>query len=83
MVVLLDVTVMGISQMAYEAIQTADELQKEGINVEIVDPHTLKKLDNNIIFNSVKKKAGWLLQIQAEGTTSNFSGENHGYQTNR
>jgi pyruvate dehydrogenase E1 component beta subunit len=50
-----DVTVVGISQMAYEAIQAAEVLQKEGIDVEIVDPRTLKPLDDDIIFDSVKK----------------------------
>jgi pyruvate dehydrogenase E1 component beta subunit len=50
-----DVTVVAISQMVYEAMKAAKILGKEGIDIEIIDPRTLKPLDEETIFNSVKK----------------------------
>ncbi len=50
-----DVTVVAISYMCVEALKAADELAKEGIEVEVVDPRTLKPLDEEIIYESVRK----------------------------
>jgi pyruvate/2-oxoglutarate/acetoin dehydrogenase E1 component len=50
-----DVTVVAISQMVYEAMKAARELEKEGIDIEIVDPRSLKPLDEDLILTSVKK----------------------------
>ncbi|MEW6101515.1 MAG: alpha-ketoacid dehydrogenase subunit beta [Candidatus Omnitrophota bacterium] len=50
-----DVTIIGISHMAVEAIRAAAELQKEGIDAEVIDLRTLKPLDTGIILESLKK----------------------------
>ena len=50
-----DVTVVAISLMVNEALEAAKELKKEGIDVEIIDPRSLKPLDKEIIVASVKK----------------------------
>jgi len=50
-----DVTIVAISYMVVEAMQAAEELSAEGINVEIIDPRTLKPLDEEIILQSVQK----------------------------
>lgn len=50
-----DVTVVALSQMVYEAMKAARELETEGISVEIIDPRTLKPLDEALIFESVRK----------------------------
>lgn len=50
-----DVTVVAISYMVLEAIKAAELLQKEGIDTEIVDPRSLKPLDDDLIFGSVEK----------------------------
>ncbi len=36
-----DVTLVAISLMVYEAMAAAEELEKEGISVEVIDPRTL------------------------------------------
>ncbi|RLG49484.1 MAG: alpha-ketoacid dehydrogenase subunit beta, partial [Thermoproteota archaeon] len=50
-----DVTVVAVSRMVVEALKAAEELQKEGISVEVVDPRTLSPLDRKTIADSVKK----------------------------
>src|SRR5258708_31260202 len=49
------VTVIATSIMVNRALQAADELAKEGIELEVVDPRTLKPLDDAPIIESVKK----------------------------
>ncbi len=50
-----DITIMAISYMVIEALGAAQELQAQDIDVEVIDPRTLKPLDEEIILNSVKK----------------------------
>ena len=50
-----DVTVVAIGRMRSFAMQAAEELAKEGIDVEVVDPQTLSPLDESTILESVKK----------------------------
>jgi len=50
-----DVTVVAIGRMRLFAMQAAEELAKEGIDVEVVDPQTLSPLDESTILESIKK----------------------------
>jgi len=50
-----DVTVVAVSYMAHEATRAVQELAGEGINVELVDPRTVKPLDIDLILRSVEK----------------------------
>lgn len=50
-----DATVVGISHMVFEACKAAESLEKEGIDVEIIDPRSLSPLDEDLIFESVRK----------------------------
>jgi len=50
-----DVTIVAISYMVIEALRAAEELKKEGISAEIIDPRTLLPLDKDLIIQSVKK----------------------------
>ena len=50
-----DITVVAISYMVIEALGAARELQEHNIDVEVIDPRTLKPLDEEIILSSVKK----------------------------
>jgi pyruvate/2-oxoglutarate/acetoin dehydrogenase E1 component len=69
-----DVTIVAASYMVVEALLAAQELQKQGINVEIIDPRTLKPLDEEIILNSVKK-TGRLIVADTGWKTGGFSAE--------
>jgi len=50
-----DVTVIAHSKMVLVALDAAGELAKEGIEVEVIDPRTLRPLDSETILRSVKK----------------------------
>jgi pyruvate dehydrogenase E1 component beta subunit len=50
-----DVTVIAYMGMMYRAMEAAEELAKDGISVEIVDPRTLMPLDSATILGSVRK----------------------------
>jgi pyruvate dehydrogenase E1 component beta subunit len=56
-----DITIVGTSNQALRALKAAEELGKEGINVEIIDPRTLIPLDKDTIINSVKKTGRLLI----------------------
>jgi pyruvate dehydrogenase E1 component beta subunit len=50
-----DVTVVATGRLVHEALQAAEEAEKEGISVEVVDPRTLLPLDEETIVDSVRK----------------------------
>ena len=50
-----DVTVIAISRMVQETLAAADELEKKGVSVEVVDPRTLSPLDKETVLKSVRK----------------------------
>ena len=50
-----DVTVIAHSKMVLVALDAAGELAKEGIEVEVIDPRTLRPLDSDALIRSVKK----------------------------
>jgi pyruvate dehydrogenase E1 component beta subunit len=50
-----DVTVIAYMGMMYRAMEVAEELEKEGISVELVDPRTLRPMDMDTIIGSVRK----------------------------
>jgi pyruvate dehydrogenase E1 component beta subunit len=50
-----DVTVIAYMGMMYRAMEAAEELAREGISVEIVDPRTLRPMDTETIVGSVRK----------------------------
>ena len=50
-----DVTVVAYSKMLLVALEAAELLSREGVDVEVIDPRTLKPLDLDMIATSVKK----------------------------
>ena len=50
-----DVTVVSIAGSVPHAIAAAEEMAKEGVSVEVIDPRTLVPLDKVTILNSVAK----------------------------
>jgi pyruvate dehydrogenase E1 component beta subunit len=50
-----DVTIVAWSRSCVTAQNAADLLAKQGVSVEVVDPRTLRPLDEELIFESVRK----------------------------
>lgn len=50
-----DVTIVATSYMIHEALKAAETVKKEGIDVEVIDPRSLKPFDDELLFKSVKK----------------------------
>jgi pyruvate dehydrogenase E1 component beta subunit len=69
-----DLTIVATAIMVQRSLQAAEELAKEGIDVEVVDPRTLRPLDTETIVNSVKK-TGKVLIVHEAVKTGGFGGE--------
>lgn len=69
-----DVTIVGVSYMVIEALRAAEELQKEGCDAEIIDPRTLRPLDEEIILESVRK-TGHLVIADTDWRTCGVASE--------
>jgi len=50
-----DVTIVAVSHLVMEAFEAAEEAATHGIEAEVIDPRTLRPLDENIILDSVAK----------------------------
>lgn len=50
-----DLTIVAISYLVQETLDAAAILAQEGIDVEVIDPRTIKPLDTDLILASVKK----------------------------
>ena len=50
-----DVTIVSFGKFMKVAIESASELQKEGINAEVIDLRSVRPIDYDTVINSVKK----------------------------
>ncbi|MCD6445459.1 alpha-ketoacid dehydrogenase subunit beta [Candidatus Bathyarchaeota archaeon] len=69
-----DVTIVATMYMVHKALKAAEELEGEGISVEVVDPRTLTPLDKNAIISSVKK-TGRLVVVSEDCKTAGVTAE--------
>jgi pyruvate/2-oxoglutarate/acetoin dehydrogenase E1 component len=69
-----DVTILAVSLMVYEALRAARELETAGIEVEIIDPCSLKPFDEELLFESLKK-TGRLVIADVGCRTGSFAAE--------
>lgn len=63
-----DVTVVATHAMVLRSLQAAEELAKDGIEVEVVDPRTLNPLDKETILRSVTKTGRLLVADEGHKT---------------
>ena len=68
-----DVTVWGTMYMVHKALDAAEQLQKEGISVEVIDPRTLVPLDKKTLIDSVKKTGRLVLVTEETKTLASTS----------
>ncbi len=69
-----DVTVIALAWLVHEALAAAEEMEKEDVSVEVVDPRTLFPLDNDLMRASVQK-TGRLVIADEAGPTAGASAE--------
>ncbi len=50
-----DISLIAIGDALHQAIAAADELEKEGVSVELIDMHTLKPLDIELVEKTLSK----------------------------
>ena len=50
-----DVTIIATGHLVWEALLACEELEQKGISAEVINIHTIKPLDEDIILKSVKK----------------------------
>ena len=50
-----DVTIVATGHLVWEALEAAKTLNEKGISAEVINIHTIKPLDNDIILKSVAK----------------------------
>ena len=69
-----DITIVATHAMVGRALNVAEEFSKEGIEIEILDPRTLKPLDKDCLLESVKK-TGRLIVADEGPVTCGVSAE--------
>jgi len=69
-----DVTIVAWSRSAITSLEAAKRLAEEGIEVEVVDPRTLRPLDEEPIFASVRK-TGRCVVVEEGWPMSGFGAE--------
>ena len=69
-----DITIVSHSYMTVEALHAVEILQKEEIFCDLIDLRTVKPIDFDLIFSSVKK-TGRLLALDTGVTTGSIAGE--------
>lgn len=69
-----DITVVAANIMVSRTLSVAEKLSAEGIEVEVVDPRTLRPLDIDTIIKSVRK-TGRLLVVHEACKTGGWAGE--------
>jgi pyruvate/2-oxoglutarate/acetoin dehydrogenase E1 component len=68
------VTVVAVARMVHQTLAVYDELARDGISVELIDPRTITPLDIETILKSVKK-TGRLLIVDEPPSHCGFSAE--------
>nr|NIM92898.1 alpha-ketoacid dehydrogenase subunit beta [Anaerolineales bacterium] len=69
-----DLTIIATSIEVYRSLEAAEQLAQEGIDVEVVDPRTLKPLDEETLIRSVMK-TGRVLIVHEAVKVGGYGGE--------
>jgi len=53
-----DVTIIAVGDIMSQALEAAEKLSAEGISVRLLDMHTIKPLDEEVVINAIKQTKG-------------------------
>lgn len=56
--------VIGAGVTLHEAIKAADELAKNGVNIRVIDPFTIKPIDAQTIIKNAKEVGGRIITVE-------------------
>src|SRR3989344_2957363 len=78
-----DVAIIGCGSLLYEALKAAKQLEEQGISVSVINSHTVKPLDTDLIYQ-VAKEAGAVVTVEEHqiagglgGAVAEFLAQNH------
>ena len=60
-----DVTVVATGRLVHEALKAAEDAERDGISIEVLDPRTLLPLDEDAIVESVRKTSRCVVAHEA------------------
>jgi acetoin:2,6-dichlorophenolindophenol oxidoreductase subunit beta len=69
-----DVTILSVSHMVVESLRAAEQLEKKGVSVEVIDPRTLNPFDERLLLESLAK-TGRLVVADVAWRTGGFAAE--------
>lgn len=69
-----DLTIVATLRMVHKALAVAQEMEAEGVSIEVVDPRTLCPLDKETIIDSFKK-TGKMIIVDEGNRIGNFGSE--------
>ncbi len=69
-----DLTIVATQALVHDALKVAEEMDREGISIEVIDPRSLKPLDVQTILTSVEK-TGRLIVADEGWLTCGFASE--------
>lgn len=69
-----DVTVVAVSWMVLKALKATDDLSRQGIEIEVIDPRSICPLDKETLFKSVEK-TGRLVIVEEDVKTNGLGAE--------
>ncbi len=69
-----DITIITYSRSVNHALKVAEDLEKDGIDLEIIDLRTIKPLDEDLVLSSVRK-TGRAIVVQEACKTGGYGGE--------
>ena len=69
-----DITIVATFRMVHKALKVAEEVSREGVEIEVIDPQTICPLDKETIINSVKK-TGKLITVDEGNKVNGFGSE--------
>jgi acetoin:2,6-dichlorophenolindophenol oxidoreductase subunit beta len=69
-----DVTIVTYGRMVQRSLNVAEKMEKEGVDVEVIDIRSLVPLDKECLINSAKK-TGKILIVHEACQTGGFGGE--------
>ncbi len=69
-----DITLVATHALVQKSLNVAEEMSREGVDIEVLDPRTITPLDKEAILNSVKK-TGKLITADEGCVTGGFGSE--------